>query len=416
MTDASRAPERRKVFHYSHHSTGLGHLVRSLSVARAMAEQSELMFCSGGPVPAAMPVPPGIHLVALPPIGTDEHGRLASLDPSHSLEEAWEARRRLLLQTFEDFDPDALVVELFPFGRRKFAGELIALLEMAREGRRRAVISSVRDVLVDAHPDKQSHDDEAARRLDAYFDAVIVHGDPVFARLEETFRPVTPPNVPVYYSGFVAPATPVEAGLRRPGHLLVSAGGGRIGSRLLETAVESHRSVLAAEGVTTHVVTGPFLSDDVYSALTDRARGVERLKVERFVPNLASAMAESTLSVSQCGYNTSIDLLRTGVPAIVVPYDQHRETEQWARACRLESLGLVKVLPMARLSVETLADAVLEAMAGSSHGGLAGPGDGPESGNRTVPRRQPVRLDLNGAAKTADLVASLMSEPALPAP
>lgn len=392
MIDAGPALRRRRVFHYSHHSTGLGHLVRSLAVAGAVAERFDVLFCSGGPVPVGIATPPGVELVSLPPIGTDDSGNLASLDPGYSLGEAWGARRQLLLGYFESFDPDAVVVELFPFGRRKFSAEFTALLERAREGRRRILISSVRDVLVDAHPDKQSHDDEAARRLDAYFDAVIVHGDPNFARLEETFRPGIPPGVPVHYSGFVAPSTPVQPTERRESQVLVSAGGGRIGSRLLETAVEAHISVLRDAGVTTRVVTGPFLSEDSYAAMAARARCVDGLKLERFVWNLATAMAESAVSVSQCGYNTSIDLLRAGVPAIVVPYDQDRETEQWARACRLESLGLVKVLPMGRLSVDSFADAVVREMA-------------VDPGFRVRTR---VPLDLGGAAKTAALVGSLV--------
>jgi predicted glycosyltransferase len=104
-----------------------------------------------------MVVPPGVKLVPLPPIGTDESGDLASLDAAVTLDEAWQNRRHKLLWCFDDFDPDAVVVELFPFGRRKFSGEILALLERARHGRQRTIVSSVRDLLVDAHPDKQRH-------------------------------------------------------------------------------------------------------------------------------------------------------------------------------------------------------------------------------------------------------------------
>ncbi len=387
MTDISAAPGRWRVLHYSHHSTGLGHLVRSLAIAGAVAERSDVLFCSGGRVPAGLAIPPGVELVTLPPVGTDEHGELCSLDPEYSLNQAWDGRRQQLLEHFDRFDPDAVVVELFPFGRRKFAAEFIALLERARQGRRRVVVSSVRDLLVDAHPDKQQHDDGAAERLDTYFDAVIVHGDPRFARLEETFRPSRSPTVPVFYSGFVAPPSPVAPLDRRAAQILVSAGGGLIGGRLLAVAVEAHRSILGPMGATTRVVSGPFLPPDYYAGLVERSRSVEGLTIERFVPDLASAMAESAVSVSQCGYNTSIDLLRSGVPAVVVPYDEDRETEQWARACRLESLGAVRLLPAARLSPETLAASVLDAVASTTRA---------------------VRLDLGGAATTAALLASLM--------
>ncbi len=387
MIDAGPTRERRRVLHYSHHSTGLGHLVRSLAVAGAVAERSDVLFCSGGRVPAGLEIPPRVELVALPPVGSDEQGRLISLDPACTLEQAWESRRRRLLGCFDEFDPDAVVVELFPFGRRKFAKEFISLLERARQGRPRTVVSSVRDLLVDAHPDKQKHDDQAAARLDAYFDAVIVHGDPRFARLEETFRPSVSPAVPVYYSGLVAPPSPVAPAGHRPSQVLVSAGGGLTGGPLLAAAVEAHRSVLGPMGATTRLVTGPFLPAGSYARLVAQARGVDGLTIERFVSDLASAMAESAVSVSQCGYNTSIDLVRAGVPAVVVPYDQDRETEQRDRATRLAALGMVRLLPAARLSPQTLGAAVLEAVSATT---------------------DPAPLDLEGAARTAQLITALM--------
>ncbi len=393
MTDASPTTGagpttgRARVLHYSHHSTGLGHLVRSLAIARAIAERSDVLFCSGGPVPSGLAVPHGLRLVTLPPIGTGDGGALTSLDPRYSLDDAWDARRQQLLECFEAFDPDAVVIELFPFGRRKFARELLALLERARQGRPRAVVSSVRDLLVDAHPEKKRHDDEAAERLDAHFDAVIVHGDPRFARLEETFRPSVFPSVPVYYSGFVSPPTPVAPEVRRPCQVLVSAGGGMNGMRLFSTALEAHRATLGPMGLRTRIVTGPFLRAGSYEVLAKQSRSVDGLSVERFVPDLASAIAESAVSVSQCGYNTSIDLLRAGVPAVVVPYDEDGETEQWARARRLEALGVVGLLPAGRLSQKALADAVLGALTSTA---------------------SPVTLDLDGADTTAALISSLV--------
>jgi predicted glycosyltransferase len=45
-------------------------------------------------------------------------------------------------------------------------------------------------------------------------------------------------------------------------------------------------------------------------------------------------------SVSQCGYNTAIDIALAGKPAIVVPH-RDDDGEQHARASRLRALGIV---------------------------------------------------------------------------
>ena len=53
--------------------------------------------------------------------------------------------------------------------------------------------------------------------------------------------------------------------------------------------------------------------------------------------------------MSQCGYNTALDLLRARVPALVVPFAEGREDEQTRRAARLERCGALRVLPPERL-------------------------------------------------------------------
>lgn len=392
-----RAGTSTTVLYYCQHSVGLGHLVRSLAVAGALAADHRVVLLSGGPVPPEMAVPEGVELVALPPIGSLEGTALVSLDPDLDLDEAWARRRATLLGHLDALEPDVLVVELFPFGRRKFAGELVALLEAARSRPHPpVVVSSVRDILVANGPAQQGRDDEAAERLERYFDAVVVHADPRVARLEDTFRPTRPFDVPVHYTGYVVPRGGRPPGERAdPPEVLVSTGGGRTGAPLLRAALEAHRRRLAPRGVTTRLVTGPFLADDEAAALEEAAAGVDGLVVERFVPDLCAAMVEASVSVSRCGYNTALDIVRAGIPSLVVPYDEGRETEQAERARRLAELGVLHVLPAADLSPERLARDVL---------GLLD----------AVPA--PAALDLDGARATASILAGLVARRALEVP
>ena len=77
-----------------------------------------------------------------------------------------------------------------------------------------------------------------------YFDAIVVHADPVFARLEETFNLTADLRVPVHYSGFVVPSPqgPMQPNLPRRAGIVVSAGGGRVG----EPPVPACRNPLGA--------------------------------------------------------------------------------------------------------------------------------------------------------------------------
>ncbi len=181
--------------------------------------------------------------------------------------------------------------------------------------------------------DQREHDDRAAALANAHLDAVLVHCDPRFARLEETFKPTEPLTIPVHYTGFVTKGTaPPQA---RADHIVVSAGGGRVGAPLLKAAIE------ASHGRPMRAIAGPLMPQDDYEQL--RRLAPENVELIRSVPDLAAELSRAKASISQCGYNTALDLLRTHVPALVVPYATPEEDEQTRRARRLEQLGVLQV-------------------------------------------------------------------------
>ncbi len=391
MTSASPKPT---ILHYCHHSTGLGHLVRSLAVAGALADRYRVVLCTGGPYPEGLAVPDGVEVVALPAIGSTDNGHsLASLDAALSLQQAWERRLQMLLTLLDRLRPVAVVVELFPFGRRKFARELLPLLDAARrQSPQMAVVCSVRDILVVNGTHRQERDDEAAERLNQYFDAVVVHSDPRMARLEETFRPTIPILTPVFYSGFVVPNEDRPPVVRvDPPKVVVSAGGGLVGGPLLHAAADAHRLFLGPLGIATRLITGPFLPPPDATMLETAVRSCRLLSVERFVPDLCATMAAGSVSVSQCGYNTALDVVRAGVPALVVPYSDGGENEQSERARRLSNLGAVRVLASKDLSAARLATETLALL------------------DSTPP---PQNLDLAGARTTASIVTGVIRQAA----
>jgi predicted glycosyltransferase len=334
---------------YCQHAVGLGHLVRSLALAEGLTADFDVVLLNGGRMPEGARIPEGVHVVDLPPLGYDEAFRLVSHNPRFSVERAKEERRRRILDVFVRFAPRVVLVELFPFGRNKFSFELEPLLDAAHAIRRgRPIVAcSLRDILVSRRADQARHDERAVERANAWFDVVLVHADPTFARLEDTFRPSTPLRVPVHYTGFVAGRDghargDVQTPLPR---VLLSAGGGMVGEPLFRAAVDAHVDVARRLGLTTTVVAGPFLPEPAFAPLQAEAAQSPALEVLRRVDDLCGQMRRSALSVSQCGYNTTLDILRAGRPALVVPYSEGKEDEQLQRAERLAALGALRVLP-----------------------------------------------------------------------
>jgi hypothetical protein len=153
--------------------------------------------------------------------------------------------------------------------------------------------------------------------------------------------------------------------------MLVSAGGGLVGEPLLRAAVAAQPALLEAEGITTTVVAGPFLPHPAWRRLCRAARRQPGLAAHRYLPHLAREMAASRVSVSQCGYNTAMDILAAGTPAVVVPFSEGREDEQSTRARRLERLGVLRVLEAGELDGASLLGAAPPGAAGPASG--AGP-------------------------------------------
>lgn len=382
--------ERQTLLFYCQHALGLGHLVRSLSLAEALGEHFDVVLLNGGRLPDNTTVPDGVRIVNLPPLGHDSSYNLVSHDPAWSVEAAMRERPRIILDELAITEPAVVLIELYPFGRKKFEFELLPLLEAVHSMGvdRPRVVCSVRDILVGHRVDQARHDERAAGVVNRFFDAILVHSDPQFARLEATFHPATPVSVPIHYTGFVTgSAANVEvAPADRLRRVLISAGGGMVGAPLFHIAAKAHRRWYETAGLTTTVLAGPFAPAPVWSWLQDQAAHLEGFEVVRYLPDLRTEMARSAVTVSQCGYNTTMDILRAGVPAVVIPYAEGGEDEQRQRGERLDGLGVLRCLESDGLDADRLAEAVIAVAA-------------------TTPSR--VTLDLDGRDASARIIAEM---------
>jgi predicted glycosyltransferase len=351
---------RDSLLFYCQHSLGMGHLVRSLALAESFAVRFRVVFLNGGPLPKGMRIPEGVEIVDLPPLGIDTTGKLVSRDRRRTVERACSLRRRIILETYRRTRPRVIFVELFPFGRKKFAGELMPVLEEAKcvGGTRPLVCCSLRDILVGKRADQRKHDERAVNLANEYFDAVMVHSDPTFARLEESMHQHATLRTPVYYTGFVQADRKPNGGAKPEGirQIIVSAGGGLVGETLFRTAVEAYSLLGQPDDVRMKIITGPFLPDGAWQTLRAATQGRRGLSLKRFVPDLCAEMRGAAASISQCGYNTALDILRACIPALVVPFAEGQEDEQSKRARRLAERGAIRVLEQKELSAARLAE------------------------------------------------------------
>ena len=374
-----------RVLFYVLHLLGVGHLRRADILARAMAEDGLDVTIALGSRPVPEVTFSGARVIELPPVSIknlnfsvlhDGEGRPA--------DEVWRnARREALLALYREVDPDVMMFELFPFGRRQFRFELVPLLEeIHRSTPRPHVVSSVRDVLVSSpKPGRHAEYADLAAR---FFDHILVHSDPTLIPFGATFSEAERIANLIRYTGYVTMSDVDSLSSEGYGEVIVSAGGGAVGGPLLSAAMEARHDTPLANNVW-RFLAGPNLPREDYDRLATHADN--RTIVERFRKDFSARLGNAALSISQAGYNTTMDILRSHVRAVVIPYEDREETEQRLRSDILAQRGLVTVVPMAELSPARLAAAIREAVA--------------------KPPAVPIQADMGGRSATVRIISEL---------
>lgn len=375
--------QQLRIFFYVQHLLGIGHLMRANRIAIALREHDfHVTFVTGG-LPVAGLDTTGMEAVALPPIAVRD-GNFAELVDGDgvTVDQAYKDRRcRKLLDAFQASQPDIVMLEAFPFGRRQVRFELLPLIEAIEASVPKPVlVSSLRDIL--QRRSKPGRDEETVGMIKQHFDSVLVHGDPAFATLDESFPLTSQMQEKIAYTGWVSgPQMPVTT---QRFDLVVSAGGGAVGLTLIEAALGAAK--LLPDAASWCVITGPNLPDSEYADLIRKAP--DNVTVERFRQDFPALLAGTQLSISQAGYNTVSDVIQAGCRSLLVPYSAQGETEQTDRAERLQQLELATMIKPEELSSDTLAMAIRDLL-----------------GRDT---RTDVSIESNGAERTAEILRELV--------
>ncbi|MCA0272355.1 MAG: glycosyl transferase [Proteobacteria bacterium] len=374
-----------RVFFYVQHLLGIGHLARASRIASAIkAAGMEITLVTGGMPVKGFPGPDVDH-VALPAVAVGDGAFAGLVDADGNRADAafLDRRRDLLLAAFHDAAPDVVITEAFPFGRRQMRFELLPLMAAIEARRPRPLlVASVRDILQEKT--KPGRDEETVELVQAHYDRLLVHGDPSFVRLEDTFRLAAGVADKVAYTGLVCPPPPVPSAEQND--VVVSAGGGAVGAALVGAAIEAARAMPHLRRWS--VITGPNLPDADYDAFA--ASAPANVTLHRFRTDFTSLLASARVSVSQAGYNTVADILQAGCRALLIPYAAQGETEQTTRATKLEALGRAVMLAETDLSGPAIATGIEAALAQDIAAG-------------------PAKVATDGARRSAEIIAEMVA-------
>jgi predicted glycosyltransferase len=356
-----------RFFLYSHDSYGLGHLRRSIAVARGLVAahpRAQVLIATGSPKAGSFDLPPRTRCVRLPGVTKDAAGRYVPRDLPCSLQEVLDLRTGVIQRAVDGFAPDLILVDHTPTG---LGGELLPVLRRSRwKTPDRAIVLGLRDITDDPARVRaawRSLGIDAS--IEELYDRVLVYGqrsvsDPIaeYGLSSAVARKTT-------FTGYVDAREPANPGrVRRALRLspaerlvLVTVGGGGDGADL----VRAYMDGLAARGGRTGwrslVITGPLMNAADREAAQEAAAELPGVDVISFTPRLVDCVAAADAVVSMGGYNTTVETLARGKRMICVPRVFPRR-EQLVRARRLGGLGLLRWIHPRRLAPATLIETV----------------------------------------------------------
>jgi predicted glycosyltransferase len=348
----------KRVLMYSQDGMGLGHLRRSSNIAHELLNNDacDVLIVADSPATRVFAARPGIDILKLPTIiksgsasWRSNNWRNGTL--SMDIRRVMELRSHLILQTFRDFRPDAVLIDHMPVGA---LGELKPMLDLALDlPVPPRLFLGLRDIL-----DSPAVIRRVWRHLGAYdylprFDAVLVYGSRDIYDATVAYE-LGPHARRVVYCNYVSPQarhTLLDHRADEP-FVLVTGGGGAdafpLESKVL-TALPRLHPKLRMGAV---MLTGPNMRTAERETLLSRASPLVRF--ETSVDKAAEWIQKATIVVTMGGYNSLCEVLKWRKKAVVVPR-QGPSTEQRTRARLFGERGLVGVLDFDNLTSESLA-------------------------------------------------------------
>ena len=339
--------DSKKILYYCQSLVGVGHLACSLRIISELLQHAQVDLIQGGLDTGTTLQHPGFRNLILPTLLHDhESGGFFDPDDQRGIDEVWSVRSEaiagFLRGRYDGYD--AIVVEFYPFGRRRFKREIQDIFRMVRESGPVPIFTSVREVLVPRALEKERRMVDTVKK---HIHTVFIRGDAEVIRFEETFSLAHEIADRLFYTGYISPPPP-QFRPNRKKQILVSQGGGNVGRELLEGAIGAaalmpdYFFLLATGSRTT-----PAELEEMRA--TVRSSNVQ---ITPFLPDFQRHLMESAVSISMGGDNTLLDVISARTPALAYPYQGN--SEQGFRIKKFAETGLLHALDSSDLAPERL--------------------------------------------------------------
>ena len=338
----------RRILYYCQSLLGVGHIACSMRIIEELLPHCEVDLIQGGLEAARMLEHPNLRRLKQTNLLHD-HATHELFDPlgARTVDEIWLEREKEIA-AFLRGRYDAIVVEFYPFGRRRLKREIVNLFNAVRASSGPIpIFCAVREVLVPGTPEQERRIVQTIRK---YIHTVFVRGDPNVIRFDETFACTPEIEDRLVYTGYVGAQLPARRPPRKK-QILVSQGGGSIGPELIDGAIQAAALMPDYRFV---LVMGARTTPQQRAGVRERVRNAN-VDVVPFLADFQQHMMESAVSISLGGDNTLSDLLTARTPGLAYPYQGN--SEQRFRIRKFVEKGL-----LLELSAQDLEGPRLKAM------------------------------------------------------
>ncbi len=367
----------RVLFHYTHKQT-LGHTTRSVALAAALCRKgAEVLILQGGLPQPFIRFPKECRVLDIP----FPFDNRASFQAQVVVPSSVNKRAKFILESAAEFSPDVFITEFFPFGRLAYLPELLPTLRWLRLKEKRIMASIGYPLLVDLDRLADQTFASLHRAAFAFFDTFMIH-TPKELETSYIHKTIQSPALSqsyaaimknikkkIVYTGYVFPekmltgGTPLTAEENTDSNtIVISRGGGAVYPKIITTAIEAQRHL--DKSIRTIIACGPATTSEelelFQSSLKDSDK--KRVYISNQIDNLDDHLRTCRVSVSLCGYNTSVQLMRFGTPSVIIPYRNTKSplptNDQVARAKLLQERFSSIALDHDSMTTESLTNAI----------------------------------------------------------
>lgn len=345
--------QRTRILFYCQSLQGIGHLTASLQVIRELLHHSDVDLIYGGHDINISLVHPSFRMIRLPTLLIDNNsGELHDPSGQSSSDQLWPIRRDKI-DSFLQNPYNAIIVEFFPFGRRRLKNEIHQLFKTVQEKNgSMPIFSFVREVLV---PESPESEERMVKSVNDHIHTVFIRGDPNVIRFNDTFSLSHKISDKLFYTGYLGTESQ-NPSAERTAQILVSQGGGSIGRELLEAAIQTAPLMPNYQFI---IATGSKTNATEFDQLNTLVAS-NNVKIVPFLQNFKQQLMESALSISMGGDNTLMDVISSKTPGLAFPYPGN--SEQDTRINKLAEKGYIHPLSAEDLHPERLCIKIREAL------------------------------------------------------